>query len=807
MKRFKHIILPKNKINSIIFIIISSLLTLFFAAGIFNIQIDNNIMSLLPLNKETRVEIDKLNEFNKEYPGNQVIFIGIGDDPFTLEKIKHVYEFTKDLKKLNTVKSVISCFDMDVFKKIGNTYTVKKLITGYPETEEELKDFIDALDSHRYLKGSVVSYDKKSLGIIAYMNEKAYTEYKGNSVFLKILKYMFPKKYGKKPINRSDFSASIENLISGYTDKLSIHYTGVPVYENKSKDYMMKDLIILMLPSLMVIIMLLYLNFKTKSGVFFPVLIISMSVIWTLGLIGWLGIKLTVVGAILPSLIMIVGSSYTLHYLNSYYLHLGLYDDHDELIFQSTVKIFNTILYAALTTIVSFASFIFANIEAIKSFGLLIIFSIMITLFFTFFKISKLLSLQKMPGNQVIHTIEKDKFTRVLTFFNKLVIPFKWFWIALFFACGILFVITLPNIKVETNFVNFFKKNDPVKKDILFIQENFKGTTIINITLKSGQKDFFKSLEGLKAAKKVQNYIDGNVRINGNETLGWNFSIITLLEEINNVLYGAYDIPENETLVKKFISMMKISRKNEITSNLFSADYSSINFSVRMFYDSKKNYYFMTENDILIFYDKLKNDLNKIAGDDGRFKAAVWGEVFLISKISRFLTQDQKVSLSVTMLLVFILTFLLFRNVLDSLFALIPLSFGVAMNFAIMSIFNISLDIATVMIAAIGIGIGVDNALHFIIHYNMYKNQYTSTKKIILSTLKYTSRPIMFTTLVLSAGFILFFYSSFKPLKFFGILLAITLLNSTFATLFILPAFFYIKDKTVSFIKFKKGRG
>src|SRR4030042_756568 len=129
------------------------------------------------------------------------------------------------------------------------------------------------------------------------------------------------------------------------------------------------------------------------------------------------------------------------------------------------------------------------------------------------------------------------------------------------------------------------------------------------------------------------------------------------------------------------------------------------------------------------------------------------------------------------------------------------------MNFTIMSIFNIPLDIATVMIAAIGIGIGVDNALHFIIHYNIYKNQYISTKKAILATLKYTSRPILFTTLVLSGGFILFLFSSFKPLKFFGILLAITLLNSTFATLFILPSFFYIKDKMFKVIKFKKRSG
>ena len=117
------------------------------------------------------------------------------------------------------------------------------------------------------------------------------------------------------------------------------------------------------------------------------------------------------------------------------------------------------------------------------------------------------------------------------------------------------------------------------------------------------------------------------------------------------------------------------------------------------------------------------------------------------------------------------------------------------MNFTIMSMLKIPLDIATVMIAAISIGIGIDNSIHFILNYRKKLTENVSPKEAVLYTLSYTARPMLFTSLALILGFTVFIFSSFRPVSFFGILIAISMFNCIFATLFILPSFFLITDK------------
>jgi len=123
------------------------------------------------------------------------------------------------------------------------------------------------------------------------------------------------------------------------------------------------------------------------------------------------------------------------------------------------------------------------------------------------------------------------------------------------------------------------------------------------------------------------------------------------------------------------------------------------------------------------------------------------------------------------------------------------MSFGVIMNFTIMSIFGIPLDAATVMIAAICIGIGIDDSIHFILHFKKTYEQNGDIQKAILHTMEVTSRPILFTSLTLIGGFLVFLFSAFQPMMYFGILLSVSMFNCVFATLFILPAVFLIFDR------------
>lgn len=798
--RLADLLLPKNKKYSIYFFIIIGILTLAIGFGMLNIEIDNDVTLLLPVNEETEFERDKIQRLSKEFKSNQLLFIAIEGDPFSLKKVKALWELCNEINQLEVVKSTFNPFNATYFKKVGPVFSIKKMsMKSYPKNQERLNELKTNISSNRYLVGSIISYDGKSAGIVVRMNYKAKMgkEIKNKNIFIKLYEKLFNRYIGPKSIDRAYFCEQVEEVIKKYEKDFTIYYAGVPVYEAKSKQYMTRDIFILIIPALLSMTFILFMNFRTTRGTVLPVISIILSMIWTLGIMGWFRYKLNIVGILIPPIIMTIGSSYTLHYLNSYYLNSRLSNDPVNLVKKASKAIFPTILMASMTTMVAFASFITARIEPIKMFGVFIILSIVLTLFFTFMLLSKILSFFNLPKDYKIDNVTNDLFSKALALFRKLVIPLRYLWVLIFVGVIIIFVFSIPKLKIETNAANFFKKTDKVKQSLVFLQKNFHGTSHYNITLRAigNKRNYFKSKEGILAAKKIQDYFEKGVKINGQNMIGWNISPVSLLEDLNAVLGGDPNgIPDDEKVIKRFFSFLKASKDDGIKS-IMNNNFSAITFQVRAFTDNKKNDYIMTEQELADITIKLQKELKQIADEDGRFTVELWGEIILLSRISKYLLNDQIWSLSITIILVFLITLILFRSPYYAFFSLVPLTFGVLMNFSIMSIFKIPLDAATVMIAALSIGIGIDDSIHFILHYKKNINKGLDKKEAILHTLTYTARPILFTSLALILGFIVFLLSSFRPIAFFGLLIAISMFNCTFATLFILPSFFYVTDK------------
>ncbi|HOV14910.1 MAG TPA: MMPL family transporter, partial [Spirochaetota bacterium] len=616
------------------------------------------------------------------------------------------------------------------------------------------------------------------------------------NIFIKFFQKAFGRTFGKQKIERVHFSDEIEKVIKKYDDKLKIYYAGIPVYEAKTKLYMQRDLAVLLFPAILLMILSLFLSFRTARGTILPMLAMVLSLIWTMGLLGWLRVKLNIVSILMPPIILTIGSSYTLHYLNSYYHHSNRFSDNRELVLASTKDIFPTIFMASLTTIVGFISFLTASIGVIREFGFVIMVSICFTLFFTFLLLSKILVRFNIPHNVRVEEVKNDIFAKILKGINSVVYPLRFLWVIIFFLGVLLFALVIPKLKVETNAANFFKGNDLVKQSLIFIQENFGGSVSYNITLRSvdNKRNFFKTKEGMLSAQKIQDYLDKDVIIDGYTMIGWNISPVTLLQDLNKVMTGNKGIPDDETEIKRFFSFLKASGDDNIKS-LINSDFSAITFQVRCLTNNKSEFGLMSEQELLKLSEKLKVDLANIAKEDGKFKIELWGESLLLARISKYLIKDQVTNLVSTLIFVLVIVLILFRSIYYSIISVIPLTFGVLMNFAIMSIFKIPLDAGTVMIGAIAVGVGIDNSIHFILNYKKALKEKLPTKDAVLKTLLYTSRPMAFASLALIMGFLVFLLSSFKPVYYFGILIAISMFNCIFATLFILPSFLLITEK------------
>ncbi len=798
--------LPTNKITNGIFYSLIIIITIFMIIGMLYLEIDSDVTKLLPVNAQTIAEKEKITNYKKDFPSSDSsIFLSVEFTQMTDSEYKKLNQLCKELENIEykgakLVSSILSPFNAVYFKKVGNTFIPKTVYSG--SSLGNMDSILTEISQNRYLIGSVLSYDKKSIGILINMNETAIIKgIEKKNIYHFIGEKLFGKNYGDSLLTRVRFCDEVEKVYMKYEKDFNIYTAGVPIYESKSKKYMMRDIVALIIPAIIMMVFVLFLNFRSVRGTFLPMLGMVMSLIWTLGLMGWMRQSLNVVGILIPPLILTLGSSYTLHYINSYYLH-SKEKDRNKLVISSTKAIFPTISMAAITTIIGFASFFTAKMDSIRIFGAWIIISILFTLFFTFFLLSKVLVNLTPPKDEHVHSVKNDFFSKILNLIQKIVIPYYMIWIILFIGSIFLFAFTLNNIKIETNAANFFKNSDPVKKSMVFLQKNFKGTVSFNISIKSKDNTpyFFKTRKGLLIAQEIENFINDNPGLNGLILTGWRLSPVTMIEDINKIVNDQEGIPEDQNLIDRFYNLIYASKNAQINS-IINTDLSAINIQVRTYSDREKVGYVITEQELAAINQFYNDNFRKIEEKYPNIKIETWGEIILLSKISKYLFEDQIGSLAFTFFLIIVVTMIIFKSFFYALISTIPLLFGIMMNFSIMSLFNISLDAATIMIGAISMGVGIDSSLHFILNYRKSIKDTQSTKEALERTLAYTSRPIFFASLALIAGFLVFLISTFRPVFFFGLLISISMLNCTIATLLILPSFIMMIDKIKSLKK------
>lgn len=811
MNRLNNIFIPEKKLHTVIFYGIIVFVSLCMVLGLLYLETDSNVAGLLPRNKTTIEDARKIAEYKKDFPSSDnSVFLAIEFGEMTKEKFHKLKELNDRLENLEIngvkyVSSILSPFNSIYFKKVGNTFTVKNFLTN--QSYENFQGILDEAGKSEIITGAVLAYNKKSLAMLVNMNDDAIIKRTDKkTLYHHIGEIFFHKNYDESPLKRTQFCKAVNSVLDEYRDTFNIYVAGVGIYEEKSEHYIVKDIMTLLAPAILMIVIALFLNFRSKRGTLLPLTGILLSLLWTIGAMSWSGTKLSIVGIVIPLLILTVGSSYTLHYLNAYYLH-AQEKDKRKLISITNKAIFPTIGLAALTTAIGFASFFTSQMKAMRTFGFWIILSIILTVFFTFFLLSKLLYKLVPPEDSNLSNIENDKFSVLLNNLTKFIMPpYNKIWIVFFIFIVIACAITAKNLKIETNTLGFFKNNDTVKTSMIYLQENYHGTIAFNVTLKTDIKDFFRTKEGIEIAEKVQNILDdreeNGIGGNGKRALGWSMSTTKMLREINAMMNDYEEselkkVPEDENLTNRLFRLLQISiMRNPSINSFINKDLSMVNFQIRTYSaDDVANGSNVTERDVSALTEDLNNTFAALEKElGGKVKIEIWGETIQLSKLSKYLLQDQISSIFFTLILIFISVMIVFKSTYFALHSLLPLVFGILTNFTIMSVAGIPLDVATILISSIVMGIGIDDSIHFLLTYKNALKSGLNCKEAIIKTFSHASRPIFFTTVSMVAGFLIFLLSTFRPIYYFGLLIAISMVNCTFASLFILPSFLLLTD-------------
>ncbi|MBI9101599.1 MAG: MMPL family transporter [Spirochaetales bacterium] len=764
------------------FISIIIAITIFFSFFAFKVRVNPDFYTVLPastqrvktLFEETGIE-DKLEM--------HMMLSVVADDALSLKKLALLHDTIEKIEAMDEIESSVNPFNFLTFANERGRFAVKLMTPNEhpPETEEELRIYKDSLLNEPLAQGVVVGKNGTALNVL-----------------LVVEPIDFPKPF----MNR------FKEIISPLEDEFEVYYTGDAPIGDAVADYIQKDLFYLAILSLIAILACFFGGFRSVRSIFIPVSTIIISIIWGLGFTSLIGFQLTLVSIILPTFLLAIGSSYALHLLNEYYRNIPSHETEEgkvDKIIDAVVHSTHTISLAGLTTIFGFAGLFFTSITSLKEFGISISFGIFACVLLSLFFLPALLIKMPYPKQHSTKIVQQGNLVQFIKWLAVFVTKKYKLLVLLFFATIGLFIVLYPRIGHNVDYTEYFPENDIVKESLKVIIENSGSgaSQAINITLKApaGEKNFFLEPENLKNLDLLEQELLTVKNVAGST------SFASILKNINGVMTGKSEIPEGRGLIRLLSRYFSLLGEHNLTysanAEFITDDSSTATIFLKVYNMDTGRYIADKEIENLIM--TIERVTSRFYGND--IETYTWGTVVLLYEGGQNIQSEQLRASLLSILFVLVLAWIVFRKFSHGILAIIPLFFAIFFNFILMVLFGIPLDITTILVSNVAIGVGVDDALHFLLQYRKQrKNKELPYEVAVQNTLKITGRPIILTTLTIVAGFLMLMLGSFKPVIYFGILVSISLTAAMIATILYIPAFIILYNRIASWVKLKTGR-
>ena len=736
-------------------------------------------------------DLKYLKEINERYNAKEFLVLTYTPkEAMTSESsINNLLSLKYKIQSLEWVHSVITLLDIPLLNSTDKTLTerLQNFSTLKSEGIDKERGFNEILNSPVF-RNFVISEDGKTTGIIINIKkDEKLKEFEGKSKNeIENYKDTIKKKNHKNIIQ-------IREIIKTYNHVGKIHLGGIPMIADDMMSFIKNDIIVFGIGVLLFIIATLWFVFRKLVWIIVPISSCFFSVLIMIGLLGLLGWKVTVISSNFIALMLILTMAMNIH-MSTRFLQLKKINPNlknSEIILMTTSKMFWPIIYTVLTTICAFLSLIFSEIKPIIDFGWMMTLGLITSFIITFTLLPTLLN---FFSNEKIE-IQEEKKSKITLFLGNISIYNKKTIFSITLVAIILSVIGISRLEVENSFINYFNKNTEIYQGMKLIDEKLGGTTPLEVILKfsklekeipkdkededfedwsddENQNDekYWFTKDKIDRIKKVHNYLDELPQIG--KVLSF-ASIIQVATQLN-------DNKELGTLEMGVLySKIPNSIKKEIVDPYISVKDNEARISVRI-KDSQEN---LRRNELI---KKINYDLeNKIGLKKDEFKLA--GVLILFNNLLQSLFKSQILTLGFVMMGIFIMFLILFKNLKLSIIGVIPNFIAAFFILGIIGLLGIPLDMMTITIAAITIGIAVDNSIHYIYRfkeeYNQNKN-YEQTIRLCHSTVGVA---ILNTSITIVFGFSILVLSNFIPTIYFGIFTGIAMLLAMISVLTLLP--------------------
>ena len=803
---YKKVVIDFSKIT----LVLIAILIIFSLYQSKNFNLDASSDALL---LEGDPDLKYLREVNRTYGSKDFLVLTYTPVSSFLDKetILNLQLLKSKIEKLTWVDSVITVIDVPLLKSTdeGLMERLKNYKTlAYPEIDRK-RGFDEIVNSPIY-KNYVISEDGKTSGIVVYLKkDERLAEYikvkdkyfyqerdLGLSKEEKINYKKFIKEYEEYKnlynIRNHQNITEIRDVISKYGENANIHLGGIPMIADDMMSYIKNDIVVFGIGVFIFIVFTLWFIFRKIKWVVMPLLGCATSVILMIGILGFIGWKVTVISSNFIALMLILNMAMNIH-VTVRFLQLKKEFPQltrDEAVFEASKKMMLPILYTVLTTICAFLSLVFSGIKPIIDFGWMMTLGLIVSLLVTFLLLPSLINLLSSEEEIGIKDTEKSLITSILASFtknNKILIFGSTLLIIIFSIVGIF------RLEVENSFINYFDKETEIYKGMKKIDDDLGGTTPLNIILKfpvkskDNQKEsdefdeweeedsneekakYWFTRDKMDKIIKVHDYLDSLPEVGKVLSFG---SILRVAESLNNKELQSLEIAVLYSKIPETI-------KKEIVSPYISVEKDEARISLRI-KDSLKD---LRRNELI---NKINTELNvKLGLQKSEYKLA--GVLILFNNLLQSLFKSQILTLGIVMLGIFLMFFILFRNIILSLIGVVPNFIAAFFILGIIGLLGIPLDMMTITIAAITIGIAVDNSIHYIYRYREEFKKINNYNKTLDRCHNTVGVAILNTSITIVFGFSILVLSNFIPTIYFGIFTGIAMLLAMISVLTLLP--------------------
>ncbi|MDC1027639.1 MMPL family transporter [Candidatus Pelagibacter sp.] len=708
--------------------------------------------------------------------------------------INNLLSLKYKILSLTWVHSVITLLDIPLLS--NSEAPLQERLESFKTLKDEGIDkdrgFKEILNSPVF-RNYVISVDGNTSGIIVNIKENKKLDNIENLSKAEIEAY----KDKLKKQNHENI-IEIRQVIQSYGDVGKIYLGGIPMIADDMMTFIKSDIVVFGLGVLLFIIATLWFVFRKLIWIIVPISSCLFSVVIMMGLLGILGWKVTVISSNFIALMLILTMAMNIH-MSTRFLQLRKdFPDKNnfEIISLTTNKMFWPIIYTVLTTVFAFLSLIFSGIKPIIDFGWMMTFGLITSFIITFTLLPTLLNFA--PTKNI--SIKKEQESKITTFLGSVSLNNK---NTIFGITGIVIILSIfgiSKLEVENSFINYFNKDTEIYKGMKLIDEELGGTTPLEIILKftvkeeekkktSTEDDEFEdwgdedgndekywfTKDKIDRITSVHNYLDSLPQVG--KVLSFS-SIIDVATQLNN------NKPLGTLEMGVLYSKIPESIKTEIIDPYLSIKDNEARISLRII-DSQEN---LRRNDLI---KKINFDLkNEIGLDESEFKLA--GVLILFNNLLQSLFKSQILTLGLVMVGIFSMFIILFRNIRLSLIGVVPNFIAAFFILGIIGLIGIPLDMMTITIAAITIGIAVDNSIHYIYRFKEEFSKIKDYNKTLKRCHSTVGVAILNTSITIVFGFSILVLSKFIPTIYFGMFTGLAMLLAMISVLTLLPALILI---------------